>query len=645
MHIALTFRCFSALLSVAHLLNYLKMDSHLPQTAITDDYSSSAVREITLSALQFNLDKKSTSRSKRLVGVEELQRAILELGQVRVLGPDDRNPALEDLNLRFMGTLRPVKEAEHEEEEPKLPLDERPKREIEKGKTGPKQDQSPLQRTSKDQESSEPHPAPAASKPPLQKELQLEAAPQQKLTATQPADSKLTVTPPKLPNAAMPALVASQPAPHMQDQADSGSDSEELDPAKLSIERQTTVEVRAEYDHKDIKTVAKSELVLAEIKEIQTLEQERARQVAEALEAEKAALALREASALEALQLSKAREEAVALEKAKALEAARSLQESTAKALETAQLLEDTKSQEEAKSTGIRALGQALVLNAQAESNLTLEETAKFPCQSSDYTLVGTEGCDGASIMLDTASEAMTKHQFPADKQHFPSEKTVSGDARVENHAPPFKQAEQESSPDLSALTDAWMDTRSGALRPMGSLSPIRKRQRPNRLLVNPILRHMSGRNTALAPLQSSMQPSMQHMSRDLSSPNEVRKPTTHLSLPPIFTTEVSRAFSQASYLPRSQKAGALYPTKYAAAHINYDLDLLVKPFSPFKCTKLVVEGTYRAIRRSMGSRGTGRDSSRPSDLVSEATLRSESQSPDPPNVTKRTQRKRSMHR
>jgi hypothetical protein len=427
----------------------------------------------------------------------------------------------------------------------------------------------------------------------------------------------------------------------MQDPADSGSDSEELDPAKLSIERQTTVEVKSEFDHKDTKTVSKSELVLAEIREIQALEQERARQVVEALEAEKAALALREANALEALQLSKAREEAAALENAKALEAARSLQEATAKALETARLLEITKSQEETKSAEIRTLGQALVLNAQAESNVTLEETAKFPCQSSDYTLVGTEGCDGTSIMLDTASEVMTKHQFPADKQPFPSEKTVSGETRVESRAPPFKQAEHESSPDLSALTDAWIDTRPGALRPMGSLSPIRKRQRPNRLLVNPILRHMSGRNTALAPLQSSMQ----RMSRDVSSPDEARKPTTHLSLPPIFTTEVSRAFSQASYLPRSQKAGSLYPTKYAAAHINYNLDLLVKPFSPFKCTKLVVEGTYRAIRRSIGSRGTGRDSSRPSDLVSEATLQSDSQSPDPPNVTHRTQRKRSMHR
>ena len=578
-----------------------KMDPHLPNPTVTEDQVS-AVHQITLADLQFNLDKKSTSRSKRLVGVQELQRAIGELREVRVWGLDDRNPALEDLNLRFAGPLRPVREAEGAEEEPKLPV-ERPKSELKQGKEErkPAQTPSPLQATGKEKLES-------SQQPTSHRDTQLEARPIQPPVPSKAATSSPSPIP-LFPIRLSEAGPVPYPSPTVP-LADSDSESEELDPAKLSIERQTNVEVRgvAEVAHtppaneqKELEVLTKNELVQVEIRAIQ------------ALEAEKAAIAAKEATALEALRLSKAREEALALEHAKALEAAQ--------LLETAKSQDRLANPENPKPAVIQTLDQALVANAQAEGNGLLEETAKFPSQSPDFTLVGSEGYEGESLLQDTASEAMTRHQLP-HKQDLPREKTTSDTQLEASNLHLYGEQESSPVPDITQLTDTWLGTQSGALRPIASLSPVRKRHRPNRLLVNPILRHMSGRNSALASFQSSIQ-----RTPKVISPTEGRKPTTHLSLPPIVTTEVSRAFSQASYLPRSQKAGALYPTKYAAAHINYELDLLVKPFSPFKCTKLVVEGSHRTVRRSLESRGTGRNSSRPSEID---TLRSESQSPDP---------------
>lgn len=582
------------------------MDSHLPHPAPTND-PEAAVHQITLADLQFNLEKKTTSRSKRLVGVMELQRAIGELEEVRVLGPDDLNPALEDRNLRFVGPLRPVREDEKGEEEPMLPVEEKPK-------GGAKQEKAEEERRPEYC----PSPLPAtelnSQQPEMHRDTQLEAK------SVQPVPSQAAATPsPTLQSPVQPgelkAVQGPNALPHPYPtvpQEDSDSGSEELDPANLSIEKQTTVEVRGvtntppanEQEEMEIST--KNEQVQAEIRAIQALEQERARQAADALETEKIA---------EAAKVHRSREETISLEPAKVLEAVQ---------LPEAVASQDTLTRpEEPKPVEIQPLGRALVTNAQAEGNEALGETAKFPSQSPDYTLVGSEGYEGESLLQDTASEALTKHQLPS-KQYIPREKTTSEDTQIEtSNLSLYREPESSPVPDITQLTDTWLS--SGALRPMGSLSPNRRRHRPNRLLVNPILRHMSGRNTVLGPLQASIP----RIPREIS-PTEGRKPTTHLSLPPIFTTEVSRAFSQASYLPRSQKAGALHPTKYAAAHINYDLDLLVKPFSPFKCTKMVIESSHRTVRKSLESRGTGRDSSRPSDLD---TLRSESQSPDPKTV------------
>jgi hypothetical protein len=121
---------------------------------------------------------------------------------------------------------------------------------------------------------------------------------------------------------------------------------------------------------------------------------------------------------------------------------------------------------------------------------------------------------------------------------------------------------------------------------PPSSYSPKRKKKRKNRLIVNPILRHLGADSSSVFRINTTKSKAEQVRNRFTYNGKSSGRDSS-VTFPPIFTTEVSRSYTDCK-TTSSRKMFSVNLTKYQAAHINYETDLLEKSFSPFRCTKVV---------------------------------------------------------
>ena len=484
------------------------MDPDLPP-------AHSPVYTLSLSDLQFNLAKKSTSRSKRLVGYEELQRAIRELEEGKIWGFDERNEEVEGGILRFGGLLRPVREVEGEDEEPKIPGD-RKNTQIPtfKGVEEKKMTGNTGERKGSDGEKQG-------------KEEKITKKIEEKTLAVEGKSETASTL------QVLPVLHSQPPESAVLPVRLPSSESDDEEPATLSIQKQGTLDVFG------VPFVPQEHHESPPIPSPKPPDLHSKRTVIVAADVPTPDMTWADA----------------------------------------------TKS---------------------VTGGAVLEDTAKFPAEG--YNQVGCEGGDSEYPYQDSP--------LINDKTDLFHDQIASETTRIdlETHSVSVMDFRDRVSPSPD-IADTRSNTR---IRPMGSISPVRRRR--NRVIVNPILRHMSSPSP-------SVRVSVQNTLRNSISPKEIqRKPDSRLSLPPIFTTEVSRTFSQVPHLPRSQKTTSFRPTKYAAAHIAYDMDLLVKPFSPFRCTKFVIDRSKPSTRRNAHFKVSEKQQFRPMDMESEATIRSDSQ-------------------